>query len=286
MESPDGDNMNFQKVSFSIKNTNWCNLKCAHCCECSGSNVAPNIMPLNTVEHLVSQFNKLPCVKWGYMVLTGGEAMAPYFLNMPQYIPTCLDIFARYDMIPVVKTNVTWAADDKLRQRVLGDFASAAYKHQRLMTIEMSLDEFHNNADNVANVVRDVATSDYLSPAVRLSVVGLNTPKRQMVFAEFLMQLCNRGLLVGAGADDTLLIEIPGKRIFPIYCDANAKIANVGRAKKNNLGVYSPDGRPDGTGHCLMVDNNGVATLNNVHKMSMVNRDFQSVVRELMAKVK
>ncbi|MBE6458057.1 MAG: hypothetical protein E7011_04620 [Alphaproteobacteria bacterium] len=278
--------MSCEKVSFSIKNTNWCNLKCAHCCECSGPNMAPNIMPLGKVEKYIVEFNAMPCTKSEYMVFTGGETLAPYYHNQTQYIPTCLDIAVHNNMVPVVKTNAMWGNDDKMRQLILGDFAKTAYKHKKLMTIEMSVDEFHNNLNGVANVIRDVSASDYLSPAIRLSMVGLNTPKQMMVFAELLMQLCNRGLLVAETNDNTLLIEVPGKLMFPVFCDTNSKIASAGRAQENNLGVYKLDGRPDDTGHCLMVDNNDMAVLNNVFRSKINGQPLTQVVNNLMQNIR
>ena len=110
---------NQDKISFAIKNTNWCNLNCAHCCECSGPNVVPNFMPLDKVERYIGEFCAMPLPKWEYMVFTGGEAMAPYLLKRYEYMPQCLEFAGRAGFAPFVKTNGVWGADGWLRRRIL-----------------------------------------------------------------------------------------------------------------------------------------------------------------------
>ncbi|MBP3545204.1 MAG: hypothetical protein J6J82_02755, partial [Alphaproteobacteria bacterium] len=128
------------KISFAIKNTNWCNLRCAHCCENSGPNVAPDIMPLKYVEKYIAGFNDMPLPKWEHMVFTGGEAMAPYFHKRTEYIPQCLEIAASYGMVPFVKTNGVWGMNEELRHRILRDFANVAYRQDKMMSMDISVD--------------------------------------------------------------------------------------------------------------------------------------------------
>jgi len=274
------------KISFAIKNTNWCNLKCAHCSECSAPDIAPNIMPLHRVEKYIGEFNAMPIPRWKYMVFTGGEAMAPYFHNMPEYIPTCLDVAASYRMAPFVKTNGLWGADDNMRWKILHDFARVAYRREILMSMDISVDEFHNNLTAVNKIINDVVRSDYLAPAVRLSLVGLNTHKSRLQFSQLLNGLYAAGLYV---RPDVCMVKlgVPGVRDVKVFHDFFTNVSNVGRAKENNLGKYVPDGQPDIiTGHCMQIDNNDIATLNYKYKTPVAGRPIYDVAKELLLKVR
>lgn len=278
--------MNSDKIGFAIKNTNWCNLNCVHCCECSGPNVVPNIMPLNKVEKYITDFNAVKYPKWEYVVFTGGEAMAPYFHNQNTYIPSCLDIATSCNMVPVVKTNATWGTDDRMRKRILNDFAGMAYKHQKLMSLEMSIDEFHDNMNGIVNIISDVVRSTYLAPAVRLALVGLNTVESYIRFLQLVDKMNGQGLFTVINNGE-LDITIPNLHQVKVFFDLWAMIANVGRAKKNNLGVYKPTGKPEMfTGHCLQIDNHDVAILNNVHREKIQNENLSQIITKLIARTK
>ena len=275
------------KISFAIKNTNWCNLKCAHCCECSGPNITPNIMPLSNVEKYIGEFNAMPLPKWEHMVFTGGETMAPYFHNQMEYIPRCLDIAAQHKMIPSVKTNGTWGTDEEMRNRILRDFANAAYRNNTLMSMDISVDNFHNNSTAVVNILNDVIRSDYLSYAIRISLAGFNNTKSRTAFVNLIHALRAKGLIINFNQDLEFIIAVPDVRAMKIFYDFNIAISNIGRAADNNLGNYVPDGRTNILdGNCLQIDNNDIAKLNYKHSTAVNGRSLFDVTKELLAKVR
>ncbi len=281
---------NHEKISFAIKNTNWCNLRCAHCCESSGPNIAPNIMPLSKVEKYIGEFNAMPLPKWEYMVFTGGETMAPYYHGQTEYIPRCLDIAASHKMAPFVKTNGVWGAHTELRNQILHDFAAAAYRNNMVMSVDISIDAFHKNTNAVFNIVNDIVRSDYLAPAVRISLLGLNDTKSRIEFSNLIDALRANGLTVQVQKNGVFVINVPhvhGTCAYSVYYDLWTNISNVGRATENNLGKFVPDGRPDmETGHCLQIDNNDIAKLNYKHTTPVNNRPVYDIAKELLLKVR
>lgn len=276
-----------EKISFALKNTNWCNLKCAHCSERSGPDVAPNIMPLDKVEKYIAEFNAMPMPKWEYMVFTGGETMAPYFHNQIEYMPRCLDIAAQHKMAPFVKTNGVWGGNDAMRGRILRDFAAAAYRNNILMSMDISVDTFHNNINSVFKILNDVVRSDYLAPAIRISLCGFNDMKSRVAFMSVINALRANGLVAETPHNGVFVLSVPGVRGMDVYYDLWTNVSNVGRAADNNLGKYVPSGQPDGAmGHCLQIDNNDVATLNYKHAAPVNGRTVYDVARELLAKTR
>ena len=275
------------KISLAIKNTNWCNLKCAHCCECSGPNITPNIMPLSNVEKYIGEFNAMPLPKWEHMVFTGGETMAPYFHGRMEYIPQCLEIASSYGMVPFVKTNGVWGTNEELRHRILRDFANIAYRQNKLMSLDISVDRFHKNIPAVCNILNDVVRSDYLAPAVRISLAGLNDTKSYKAFTNLIRALREKGLGVNFNPDLEFTISVPDVRAMRVFYDFNIAISNIGRAADNNLGNYVPDGRTNILdGNCLQIDNNDIARLNYKYSTAVNGRSLFDVTKELLAKVR
>ena len=249
--------------------------------------MAPNIMPLDTVEKYIGEFSALPISKWQHMVFTGGEAMAPYFHKQMEYMPRCLDIAAGHNMIPFVKTNGTWGQDTDMRQRILRDVAAAAYKNNMLMSLDLSIDEFHNNDVAVYNILNDVVRSDYLAPAVRISLCSLYTPASHTKFAELIERLQAGGLDIGVNNYGEMSINIPMMHKVSVYYDLLTNVSGTGRAKTNYLGTYTPSGQPDSeTGHCFQIDNSNIATLNYKYRTPVNGRPMFDVVSELMAKIR
>ena len=279
--------MNHNKISLAIKNTNWCNLNCAHCSECSGPNVVPNVMPLNKVEQYVGEFCAMPLPKWDNVVFTGGETMYPYFYNQLEYIPRCLDIGAQHGLEPFVKTNGTWGTDTGLRNRILRDFAAAAYRNNMLMSMDVSVDAFHKNTSAVCNIVNDVVRSDYLAPVVRISLCGLNDMKSRVEFANLIDMLRANGLGVEVRQNGIFVVSVPHVRGVRVYYDLWNNVSNVGRAADNKLGRFVPNGRPDmEAGHYLQIDNDDLATLNYKYVAPVNGRTVFDVAKELLQKVR
>lgn len=278
--------MKNDKISFALKITNWCNMRCAHCSECSGPHIAPDLMPLASVEKYMGEFNAMPMDKWEYMVFTGGEAMAPYYQRETEYIPKCLDFAGQLKMAPFIKTNGAWGAYDRMRTQILRDCAGAAYRNDILSSLDISVDEFHNNIPAVTQIINDVVRSDYLCPAVRISVVGLNTKNSHIRFAELIERLRTTGLTMEPQQYGIMSVGC-GPYTAQVYYDLYTNISGVGRAANNGLGKYKPNGQPDfQTGHCFQIDNNDIATLNYYHRTPVNNRPVFDVVKELVAKTR
>ncbi len=269
------------KISFALKITNWCNLNCAHCCERSGQDVAPNLMSIDTVRKYLSQFRDLDVPKFEHMVFTGGEAMAPYFHKNYDYIPKCIDATFENAFVPFIKTNGIWGARSGLRTFILNDLANAAHKNQKLVSIDMSVDEFRNNTIHVANIIEDVVKNPYYAPAIRISLVGLNTRASKSKFVELVGQLCARGLRYEVL--DRMTMAING---VPVFYDFNTPVARMGRAVDNQVGHSVIDGMPDENGHCcFQIDNADTAILNYKWHTPVSGRGVNVVLPELVAQM-
>lgn len=276
--------MKNQKISFAIKNTNWCNLNCAHCCECSGPNVVPNFMPLDKVEQYIGEFCAMPLPRWEYMVFTGGEAMAPYLLKRYEYMPQCLEFAGRAGLAPFIKTNGVWGADGWLRRRILNDCADAAIKNNKMTSLDVSIDEFHNNVPAVARIIQEIVSSEHLARCVRMSISGLDTLKSHAQFNYLIAYLKAHNIHVFPSGNT--FIAALGTVGTKVLFDFGTPVAQMGRAASNKLGEVKPDGHPDVMGHCLQIDNDDVATLNYFHKTPVNGRPVFDVVKELLLKVR
>ncbi|MBE6456458.1 MAG: radical SAM protein [Alphaproteobacteria bacterium] len=278
-------NGNHNKISFAIKNTNWCNLKCAHCSECSGPHVAPNIMPLDKVEQYIGEFCAMPLPKWEYMVFTGGETMAPYFMKQYEYIPQCLEIAGRAGLAPFIKTNGVWGTDDALRRRILNDCANAAIKNNTMTSMDVSIDEFHNTVPAVARIIQEIVSSEHLARCVRVSISGLDTLKSHAQFNYLIAYLKAHNIHVFPSGNTFIAArETIGTKIL---FDFGTPVSQMGRAKQNNIGEVRPDGSSDAVwGNCLQIDNEDVATLNYFHKTPVNGRTVYDVTQELLLRTR
>lgn len=277
--------MKNQKISFAIKNTNWCNLNCTHCCECSGPNVVPNFMPLDKVEQYIGEFCAMPLPKWEYMVFTGGEAMAPYLLKRYEYMPQCLEFAGRAGLAPFIKTNGVWGADGWLRRRILNDCADAAIKNNKMTSLDVSIDEFHNNVPAVARIIQEIVSSEHLARCVRMSISGLDTLKSHAQFSYLIAYLKAHNIHVFPSGNT--FIAALGTVGTKVLFDFGTPVAQMGRAKQNGIGETQPDGSSDVVwGNCLQIDNDDVATLNYYYKTLVNGRPVFDVAKELLLKVR
>ena len=277
--------MKNQKISFAIKNTNWCNLNCAHCCECSGPNVVPNFMPLDKVEQYIGEFCAMPLPKWEYMVFTGGEAMAPYLLKRYEYMPQCLEFAGRAGLAPFIKTNGVWGADGWLRRRILNDCADAAIKNNKMTSLDVSIDEFHNNVPAVARIIQEIVSSEHLARCVRMSISGVDTLKSHAQFSYLIAYLKAHNIHVFPSGNT--FVAALGTVGTKVLFDFGTPVAQMGRAKQNGIGETQPDGSSDAVwGNCLQIDNDDVATLNYYYKTPVNGRTVYDVARELLLKVR
>ncbi len=269
------------KYSIALKITNWCNANCAHCCDSCG----PEPMDLMLVEDMdkyLSAFKKMNVNKWDSLVFSGGETMAPYIIGNNEYVPQCMEIAFKNGFAPFFKTNGLWGKSDAMRNRILTDFAKTALKHKKLTSMDISVDEFHDNLDPVANIIMETAKSPVFSYAVRLSLVGLDTPKSLDNFRILKQTLSARGLKMFE-KDETLFVESP-VAFYPVFYNFNTPVFKMGRAKENNIGCdIVLDGAPDpDVGNCLRIDNRGELLLNDGFKCSVNPDSFTSSAERLI----
>lgn len=269
------------KLNLALKITNWCNMRCAHCSERSGPECTPQLMPVGDVNKYVSQFRDLQVPKYEHLVFTGGESMAPYYHGEYDYVPRCLDAAYLNGFVPFFKTNGMWGGDAQLRTTILDDLANAAYKYQKLVSLDISVDEFHNNIAQTAAIIENVFKSPRNIRAIRISLVGLNTPKSRLQFINLIAQVCARGLTYQTIDRQTLMIGYNGVGAH-VYYGFDTPVSVVGRAADNKIGTAYINGQPDiQTGSCLQIDNTNTAVLNYKWREPVGNRNLNEVLGHL-----
>jgi len=272
-----------ETLSLCLKITNWCNLNCAHCCERSGLHEAPNFIPIDKIEKYICEFKQIPMRTSNLMVIGGGEALSPYMHNNFNYIPRALDLIYDQGYIPTLKTNATWGNSDNLRKRILKDLAACAYRAEKLVTLDISVDEFHNNITPVAKVIYDTICSPELCFAIRIFLVGFNTKKSEIAKNTLKRELQTKGLLVKEMLSGDWAVAAPNSEYsVMIMNDFMTHIYNQGRAKDNK--VYTTQSNPvgDNCENCLQIDNNDTAILNYMYREQIKNRSLSDVVIGLM----
>ncbi len=274
------------KLSLCLKITNWCNLNCAHCCELSGPTRPKQFMPLAQMQNFITQFNQIEFPKTEYFVIGGGEAMAPFVFGNRDYIPQALYMIYNAGGIPTIKTNATWGNSTDLRQNILKDLARVVYSTQIVTTLDISIDEFHNNLDGAANVIADIVKSQYLAPAIRISLVGFNTVASKTKLRQLREKLSHLGIMTySTNTENNDFAAIFGYSGIQIFTSFNTPIYKAGRAiETKTYTTGSNTGTPDSDGHCLVVDNAGNAILNYKFRERIAGRDLDTVTRILMQK--
>ena len=268
------------ELSLSFKITNWCNLNCAHCCEYSGPKEPVKFLSLEKMEKYIIESLIMSIRPSEYLVIGGGEAMAPYMHNMPDYIPKALDIIYKYGYVPVIKTNGTWGNNDETRNRILTDIAKCAYKYNKLITLDISVDEFHNNTDGVSKIIHETLFNQKLCVAIRICLVGFNTKKSEIVVNKLQRNLQEHGIKVRPTFIKDWILETPdGNGVYMPNSFING-IYDLGRAKETK--VYTETGNPTGSIDCLQIDNNDVAIYNYVKQEPINNRSLDEVLYSLI----
>lgn len=263
---------------LSFKITNWCNLNCAHCCECSNSAEKPKFLPLEKMEKYLYESRHMPIQFHELLTIGGGEALAPYMHNNFDYIPTALNMIHKYNYIPTIKTNGTWGVDGIMREKILYDLAGAAYKSGKLVTLDMSVDEFHTNLSGVTNIIYDILSNMQICMAIRVCLVGFNTQKSTNVHNLLKRRLMAKGIEIRTlpngdwaafGPDTSCGVLIINSFDTPIY--------NQGRARENKVytSIASPNG--DGSVNCLQLDNKDMAIYNYIYHEPVKHRPLSKV---------
>lgn len=272
-----------QELVISFKITNWCNLNCAHCCECSNCHCAPNFMPLEKLDNYLAESRDLPFIPNDLVCIGGGEAMAPYLHKNTDYIPHALDLIYSYRYVPTVKTNGTWGRDDKLRKQILSDIAAKAYKHGKLVTLDISVDEFHDNLNAVVKIICDIMLSSELSYAIRFCLVGFNTSASLKALNCLQQKLQKQGFNIQKTLANDWMIDAPNVDTGLYVCnDYTSNIYDLGRAKQTK--VYNCEYGTDliRPADCLQIDNKDNAILNYLYREKIGTRPLNTVFNSLI----
>ena len=271
------------ELYLSLKITNWCNLCCRHCCECSDPNQVPNFIPLEKIDKYLYESRKMFIVPNPLLCIGGGEAMAPYMYGMSQYIPYALDLVYKYNYIPTIKTNGTWGDNDNLRTNILHGLAKSAYKAQKLVTLDISVDEFHNNHSGVIKIIQETLSNSDLCFAIRICLVGFNTQQSKNTLDLLQYTLQSQGFdIVKTIANDWIISSPNGENGVYMVNDFAANIYNLGRAKDNN--VFTSQSNPNGNdgADCLQLDNNDTAIFNYMYREQIKNRTLNDVLKSII----
>ena len=241
-------------------------------------------MPLNRMATLIDQFKNIDFPTTDYFVIGGGEATAPYIFGNNNYMQQALSMIYDVGGIPTIKTNAIWGNYKHLRRLILKDLADTAYSHQIIVTLDISIDEFHKNIDGTANIISDLVKSQYLLPAIRISLVGFNTDASKSQLDKLHLALNRNGVHTFSNShisyDFSATQNGYGMQIFtsfatPIYMD--------GRAAQTKSYTTGPSrGLPDSDGHCLAVDYANNAILNYKFREHIAERDLNTVTKSLM----
>jgi organic radical activating enzyme len=272
--------------NLHFKITNWCDLNCKHCCECSAPTQPLKLFPLEKVEKYMSETASMNTKPNELISIGGGEVMAPYIHNQENYIPNVLDIVYKNGFVPTLKTNGVWGNNDRMRIKILYDIAKCAYKHEKLVTLDISVDEFHNNQSGVVKIISDITTEIALAYAIRICLVGFNTQKSLVVLNNLEQELSKKGFYVIPNEiGDWVIISPDGKNMMFIYNDFTSSIFNKGRAKINN--VYTNSGQPNNDGYnCLVLDNNDMAIYNYKYREQIKNRSLYEIINSFQQTIK
>lgn len=271
--------------SLHFKITNWCNLNCAHCCECSNSSQPLNLMPLEKIEKYLKETADMPIKPNELISVGGGEVMAPYMHNNPDYIPKLLDLLYKYNFVPTLKTNGTWGEQHKKSAQILSGIAKCAYKSGKLVTLDISVDEFHNNINGVAKIIRNVVNEYYLCYAIRICLVGFHTQKSKNALLRLKQELSKFGFRTETMPPfDDWIISAPNGNTTVLYNSFTSGIFDIGRAKQNK--VYTATDKDSAYDHCLQIDNDDIATYNYNHQEPVQNRNLYEVLCSLQQRAR
>lgn len=270
-------------ISFDV--TNWCNLHCAHCCARSHKNNQTNFFSLNKLDKYLDESKNMSIIPNELMCLTGGEAMAPYMWGNNTYIPKALELIYSYEYIPTIKTNGTWGKNESLRPKVLSDLGRLAYRYGKLVTLDMSVDEFHDNKIGVANIIYDIVNNPAFLYGIRCCLLGFCTPGSGNALNALRQELESRKLNIQEiiGGDWAICTQDFSLGMY-IYNDYHNKVYDLGRAKQT--GVYTEISNPNGDTTCFEINNKDYAILNYKVREPINNRPLGMVLDSLLTKVR
>lgn len=283
------------RLEFCLKITNWCNLCCPHCCENSCKTNSPDFMSLGKIGHYLYEIQTLLYDTSEHVVIGGGEAMAPYLFRNNNYIPTALNLIFDAGKIPTIKTNGLWAKQDKSRKAILKDLAKIAYSADKLVTLDISVDEFHDNIVIVADLFAEILSNDFIMNGIRPCLVGFDTEGSAQALKKLKTELRLRHIDIEDLEEGDLGVYNNRGKGIRVVTDYVGGIVNVGRAVENNVWTYDIKllessrrmytlltSRP--YTDCFKIDNYDNVILDGSYSESIDGRNLQTVIDSLFAK--
>lgn len=242
-------------------------------------------MLLQKMDRYLSESKQMSIIPNQLLSIGGGEAFAPYMHGNNTYIPYVLELVYSYGYIPTIKTNGTWGTKDILRTQILSDIASRAYKYGKLVTLDISVDEFHNNQSGVKHIIRDILSNPDLCYAIRICLVGFNTPASAKALKSLQQELQNWGFIIEPTLNNDWIITTPDKSCGVYMVNGyDSPIYNIGRAKQTHTYTSTDDPNGNDGSDCLQLDNNDYAILNYDYREPIKNRPLNEVLKSLMEK--
>jgi len=236
-------------------------------------------MPLEKIEEYITQFQELPVNLSNRITIDGGEPMLPYFMKNEDYIPGGLLVISKAGATPVIKTNGSWGNTYTDRRAILKSLAKNANFSGRPVTLNMPVDEFHENIPGVANIIADIVFSNYLSDAIYIELCGFSTIGSVVAIARMRSDLKSKDINTLDLINENLVAyNEDGGRIH-IVTDYTSGIKPFGRAIKNhtdtadNLTTYV---------NKVHIDNDDNVTLNHVVRDRINNRPLAKVMEGLI----
>ena len=156
------------------------------------------------------------------------------------------------------------------------------------MTLDISIDEFHNNQSEVVKIIRDIILSQELVYAIRFCLVGFNTLASLQALNSLQQELQKSGLDVRKMvSSNDWTIESPNDDFGIYVCnDYVSNIYNLGRAKQTKVynSIYEPWlGQQT---YCFQIDNKDNAILNYLYREQIKNRTLDEVLHSLIKQQK
>lgn len=270
-------------LALEFKITDWCNLACTHCPEDSCTKNPPVFMPLEKIEKYMDEFQELPFNTSKNVAVGGGEGMAPYLFGYEDYIPCVTGALHKFDKNVTLKTNALWGNTYKYRNPILKSLAKCAYFDNSLITLQMPVDEFHNNISGVSNIIADIVFSNYLLAALRVEITGFDTIGSVVARARLQSDLGDKEIkTIDSKNDDLIAYNESGVGIH-IRTDYMSGVPRLGHAIKNHL--YTSDEIGGGFVNKLKIDSADNAILNNVVRAKIGDRSLTYVVQSLGEKM-
>ena len=124
--------------------------------------------------------------------------------------------------------------------------------------------------------------SQYLSAAIPVTLVGLNTVASQYKYNELVTMLRKQGIHVGPMESDGSFLVSYNDNLNVMFYDVGG-LTRLGRAADNNLTLHTVMGKSNSGGSdCLMITNDNKAILNYKYKTVVDNKTVGQIYNELI----